>query len=240
MAIDRDTLVGTVLGGLGTRADGLIPPLSWAFDAEASEPVPFDQEAARAGLVAAGWKEAEGGGWLPKGSTDPLTIEVLSPLAEANPAAYAIADAVAAAWQGIGLDVAHVAVSGAEFVGDRLQVGDFSVAVTGTTIGLDPDLYPLLASSQTTFRGSNYSGLQDAALDALLIKARAPGPEAARLAAYAALQTKLAIGTYYLPMAFPDVVVVVRDTLTGPGRGRSEALGTDSRDVLTWRLAAAR
>ena len=239
-AIDRDTIVRDTLGGLATRADGLIPPSSWAFDPTATPAVPFDVEAAKAGLVAAGWKQADGGGWIPKGGKDPLTIELLSPQADANPAAYAIANAVAAAWTSIGLGVDHTSLAGAQFVGEHLQTGDFSVAVTGTTIGLDPDLYPLLASSQTTLHGSNYSGLQDAGLDVLLVRARAPGPDEARLAAYAALQVKLAAGTYVLPVAFADVVVVVRDTLTGP-RPRPVGAPRDRFwDVLTWRLAATR
>ena len=239
-AIDRDTIVRDTLGGLATRADGLIPPSSWAFDPTATPAVPFDVEAAKAGLVAAGWKQADGGGWIPKGGKDPLTIELLSPQADANPAAYAIANAVAAAWTSIGLGVDHTSLAGAQFVGEHLQTGDFSVAVTGTTIGLDPDLYPLLASSQTTLHGSNYSGLQDAGLDVLLVRARAPGPDEARLAAYAALQVKLAAGTYVLPVAFADVVVVVRDTLTGPRPRPVGAPGDRFWDVLTWRLAATR
>lgn len=239
-AIDRDAITRDALGGLATRADGLIPPSSWAFDPKASPAVPFDAKAARAGLIAAGWKLADVGGWIPKGGTEPLKIDILSPRADANPAAYAIADAVAAAWGAIGLTISHTALAGADFVGDHLQVGDFSVAVTGTTIGLDPDLYPLLASSQTTQRGANYSGLQDASLDALLVRARAPGPDDARLAAYVALQAKVAAGTYVLPVAFADVVVVVRDTLTGPRPRPVGAPGDRFWDVLTWRLAATR
>ena len=239
-AIDRDTIIRERLGGLATRADGLIPPSSWAFDPAATPEVPFDAKAAKAGLVAAGWKQVEGGGWIPKGSKDPLTIEILSPQADANPAAFAVADAVSAAWSSIGLDVAHTALAGAQFVGEHLQGGDFSAAVTGTTIGLDPDLYPLLAASQTTLHGSNYSGLQDAGLDELLVRARAPGTDEARLAAYAALQTGLAAGTYILPVAFADVVAVVRDTLTGPRPRPVGAPGDRFWDVLTWRLAATR
>ncbi|MEO8470210.1 MAG: ABC transporter substrate-binding protein [Chloroflexota bacterium] len=239
-AIDRDAIIRDTLGGLATRADGLIPPTSWAFDPAANPDIPFDVKAAKAGLVAAGWKQSDSGGWIPKGGKDPLTIEIFSPQADANPAAYAIADAVAAAWTSIGLDVAHTALAGAQFVGEHLQTGDFSVAVTGTTIGLDPDLYPLLASSQTTLHGSNYSGLQDASLDALLVRARAPGADAARMAAYVALQTKLAAGTFVLPIAFADVVLVVRDTLTGPRPRPIGGPGDRFWDVLTWRLAATR
>lgn len=239
-AIDRDAIVRDVLGGFGARADGLIPDSSWAFVPKAAIAVPHDKKAAKAGLLAAGWKRSDGGGWIPKGSTVPLTIEVLSPQADANPAAYAMADAVAAGWRAIGLDIVRTSLPGAEFVGQRLQVGVFDVAVTGTSIGLDPDLYPLLASSQTTFSGSNFSGLQDSGLDALLVKARAPGAVDVRMAAYAALQVKLAKGIYVLPIAFADLVVVVRNTLTGPSLRPVGGPGDRFWDVLTWRLAAGR
>ena len=43
------------------------------------------------------------------------------------------------------------------------RTGKFSAAVGDVTIGLDPDLYPLLASSQTVTGGSNVIGLQDPA-----------------------------------------------------------------------------
>ena len=239
-AIDRDTIVRDVLGGLAKRSDGLIPGTSWAFDAAANEAIPYDPGAAEAALLAAGWKRADGSGWIPKGSAEPLMIDILSPQSEANPAAYAIADAVAADLRAIGLAVAHTALPGAEFVGQHLQVGDFDAAVTGTTIGLDPDLYPLLASTQATLSGSNFSGLQDPALDPLLVKARAPGTTEARRAAYAALQAKLWAGNYVLPIAFADFVVVVRDTLTGVDPRAIGSPGDRFWDVLTWRLAEGR
>ena len=104
----------------------------------------------------------------------------------------------------------------------RLASGDFSAAVGDVTVGLDPDLYPLLASSQTVTGGSNIIGLQDPALDRLLVAARGPGTDAVRKAAYATLQKQLAAGRYLLPLAFADESIVVRDTVTGPRhRGRS-------------------
>jgi peptide/nickel transport system substrate-binding protein len=236
-AIDRDAIVRTALGGFGTRADSLIPPSSWAFDAATSKPVPFDAAGAQKALLAAGWKRADGGGWIPKGAKAPLTIELLSPEAVVNPSAFAVADAIATDWQAIGLTVSRSALPGAELVGQRLQSGNFSAAVVGTTIGLDPDLYPLLASTQATSTGSNFGGLQNADLDKLLTKARAPGTEEQRKAAYVALQAKLAAGTYVLPIAFRDVLAVVRDRLTGPVPRPVGGPGDRFWDVLTWRLA---
>ena len=107
-------------------------------------------------------------------------------------------------------------------------------------IGIDPDLYPLLASSQTRTGGANVSGLQDQGLDKLLTAARAPTPDAGRPAAYSALQKALSAGTFILPIAFRDEVVVLRDTVTGPAARPVATSGDRFWDVLTWRLAAGR
>lgn len=239
-AIDRDAIVATVLAGQAARADSPIPPSSWAFDATASPPVAFDPAAAGDALVAAGWKEAEGGGWIPKGATKPLTIELLCPEETANPATYAVATAIADNWRGIGLTVIQTPLPGAELVGDRLRTGEFTAAIIGLGIGLDPDLYPILASTQATSSGSNFAGFQDPVLDKLLVAARAPGADDVRRAAYIALQTQLSAGVYLLPIAFRDEVVVVRDTLEGPEIRPIGSPGDRFWDVLTWRLADGR
>jgi len=88
-----------------------------------------------------------------------------------------------------------------------------------------------------TASGSNFAGLQDPALDRLLVAARAPGKDEARKAAYVALQTQLASAVYILPIAFRDEVVVVRDELRGPQIRPIGSPGDRFWDVLTWRLA---
>ncbi len=239
-AIDRNAIVANALGGYASRAESLIPPTSWAFDAASSPEVATDVAAAEAALTTAGWTRADDGSWIPKGHTEPLVVELLSPTEEANPAAYAVADAVAADWTSFGLRTERTALPGAELVGGRLNNGDFSAAVVATGIGLDPDLYPLLASTQAGISGSNFSGIQDTALDALLVAARKPGSDADRMAAYAALQARLAAQAYVLPIAFPDTVVVVTNRFSG---ARIRALGGPGDrfwDVLTWRLADGR
>jgi peptide/nickel transport system substrate-binding protein len=239
-AIDRDAIVATILAGQGARADSPIPPNSWAFDPAASPPVVHDPKAARAALVAAGWKEAAEGGWIPKGAKAPLTIELLCPEESANPTTFAVAASIAEDWRGIGLTVVQTPLSGSELVGGRLRTGEFTAAIIGLGIGLDPDLYPILASTQAVSSGSNFSGLQDPALDKLLIAARAPGTDEARKAAYVTLQAQLATATYLLPIAFRDEVVVVRAALQGPEIRPIGSPGDRFWDVLTWRLADGR
>jgi peptide/nickel transport system substrate-binding protein len=237
-AIDRSAVLAQPLLGFGSVADGLIP--SWApeFAAGSAHTVPFDPSAAIAGLTGAGWKHTATG-WLPKGSTDPVQITLLSADEASNPIAFATAEAVTAAWRAIGLTVIHESVAAADLLPNRVEPGQFDIALVPLVIGLDPDLYPLLASSQTRTGGANLPGLQDQALDKLLVAARAPGSQVQRLAAYKALQDRLATTLPILPLAFRDEVVVFRDTVSGPTPRPLGEPGERFWDVLTWRLAEA-
>ncbi len=179
-------------------------------------------------------------GWHRTAAAKPLEIEVLSPDEKSNPVVWAAARQVVANWRQMGFSVTHVGLPAGAFVTDRLAKGDFQVAVADVTIGLDPDLYPLLASSQTVTGGSNVMGVQDPALDKLLVAARAPGTMEARRTAYSKLQDQLAKGRYLLPLAFPDEVVVVRDTVEGPVVRQVADASDRFWDVLTWRLAEDR
>jgi peptide/nickel transport system substrate-binding protein len=238
-AIDRDALVADTLAGYGVRADAPIPPTSWAFDPQATVPVPHDDDAATAALKAAGWTKVDDG-WRRSGSTQTLVTELLSPEADANPIAHGMAAAVVADWKRLGLAVSHVPLPPGELTSTRVRAGDFDAVLLSVNVGLDPDLYPLLASTQTTTTGSNIGGLQDAGLDKLLVAARSPGSLEARKAAYSALQRQLTAGVYLLPLAFRDVVVVTSNRLSGPVVRTVGDPADRFWDVLTWRLAVDR
>ncbi len=238
-AIDRSALIDNAFATAASAANGLIPSQSVLFDAAAAGTAAYDPAAAQKALKAAGWTKVANE-WRRPDFAKPFTFELLSPDAASNPAVWAAAEAVARDWKRIGLQVTHVALPPGEFVSGRLAKGTFVAAVADVTIGLDPDLYPLLASSQTLSGGSNVIGLQDPALDKLLVAARKPGPVADRVAAYAALQKQLAKGRYVLPLAFADESVVVRNTVSGPVPRQVADPSDRFWDVLTWRLAADR
>ncbi len=235
-SIDRAGLIETAYAMSAASATGPIPPSSPLFDPAADPVIPYDRKAASRALTTAGWARKDDGWYLPS-AKKPLAVEVISPTQSTNPALFAAAEGVVRNWTSLGLGVTHVPLPPAEFVTDRLATGTYQVAVADVTLGLDPDLYPLLASSQTLTGGSNVMGVQDPELDALLAKARAPGTDAARKTAYSALQKRLAAGRYLLPLAFADEVVVVHDTLEGPVLRQASDPSDRFWDVLTWRLA---
>jgi len=238
-AIDRVKLVTDVLAGLGHRADSLIPPQSWAYVAKAAIPVAYSTTNAARQLKAAGWRKVNGK-WHPPGSKNIFLIELITTTKTANPVVFEAAQFVARSWRSFGIPVKVVPLTPNVLVGERLARANFSVAVVDMNIGLDPDLYPLLASRQAGIGGSNLSGVQSLVLDDLLIAARKPAPTAARRSAWAKLQKFLSESQVTLPLAFRDDAIVVTDAVIGP---RPHLLGDLSDrfwDVLTWRLASGR
>jgi ABC-type transport system substrate-binding protein len=238
-AIDRDGMVRDLLAGMGARADGPIPPASWAFDPTKNPAVSFDPQAAAKLLTDAGWRRSNGG-WIPAGGRQPLRIELLSPDWSTSSLLYAAAERVAAGWRALGIDVVHTGLPAAALVAGRLRPGAFDAAVVDVNIGLDPDLFPLLASSQILSGGLNLAGVQDRHLDQLLVAARSPGSDAARRRAYGSLQEYLAGARYLLTLFVRDEVVVYRSTLDGLEERQVAGLGDLPWDVLTWRLATDR
>jgi len=236
-ALDRDAIVAAELAGLGVRADAPIPPSSWAFDATGSPPVASDVKAAEKNLSAAGWKRLKGGGWAAPGERTAYTLELVTPDEDSNAVVWAIATAVADDWRNLGLNVDVVGLPPADLVRGRLGAGDFAAALLDVTVGLDPDLYPLLASTQVVAGGSNVSGLQDASLDSKLVAARRPGDDAARKAAYADLQEYLAANQFLLPLVWRDEAAVLREDVVGPTPRRLGDPADRYYDVLAWRLA---
>ena len=231
-ALDRGGLVKDLLAGSGQRADAPIPPSSWAYDPKAAPAVAYDQKAAAAGLRAAGWTRT-GAGWLPPRAKKPVTIELLAVDATVNSVTAGAAARVAAAWTSLGIPTTVTSLAAGDLV-ERLRSADFVAAVADVNVGLDPDPYPLLASSQVQAGGSNVSGFQDRALDAALAAARAPGTDAVRAAAYTRLQALLGQLEPILPLFFRDSVFVVSDRLVGPRAAPVADPSGRFWDVITW------
>jgi peptide/nickel transport system substrate-binding protein len=234
-AIDRNGIVTGILAGTARRADSPVPPASWAFDQAASKKIAHDVDAAASDLKAAGWKKT-GGRWTAPGTTKAFEIELLTPDADSNPVAAAIAAEVARAWSDFGLRTTVTELPPAEFV-TRLRDGDFAAAVVDVNVGLDPDLFPILASTQARSGGSNIAGVQDSTLDKALDAARKPGTRAERTKAMSKLQQVLAARLPILPLVFRDHLYLVPASLQGPTPRPIADASERFWDVLTWRLA---
>jgi peptide/nickel transport system substrate-binding protein len=237
LAIDRDALVAQVLDGLGTRATTLIPPSSWAYAPTSAGNVPHDTSAAVKELRAAGWLRS-GAGWLRPGAKGRVTIELLTLDRVTNPVVYAAAAQVAADWKQIGIAVRLTPLTADQIVSQRLVPGTYDAAIVDMNVGLDADLYPLLASTQVLRGGSNLSGYQSTKLDGLLEAARAwTTSQATRQKRLAAVQAELATSLPVLSLVYADYLYLVRSDVQGPAPRLIADPGERYWDVLTWRLA---
>lgn len=231
-ALDRASLIENLLGGAGARADTLIPPSSWAFDAKSSPEVAYDRSAAVEGLKAAGWQRVNRA-WIAPGQKKPLELTLLAPEGSANPVAHEAAQRVARSWTSLGLATTVEALPPAEYV-TKLRAGDFSAAIIDVNMGLDPDPYPILASTQIRAGGSNVAGYQNATLDKALLAARAPGSMSARRKAYRSLQ-QLLDSLQPMPTLFVrDSVLVAGPDLVGPAARPVADAGDRFWDVVRW------
>lgn len=232
-AIDREALVADLLGGAGALASTPIPPSSWAHDAKAAPLVAFDRAAAAKGLRDAGWKRSDARAWIAPGGSKPLEVSLLAPDSTANPLVHATADRVAEAWSALGLTTTVEALPPGEFV-ERLRTGDYVAAVVDVNLGLDPDPYAILGSTQSREGGSNVIGIQNATLDAALLAARAPGTMDERTKAYAELQRLLATLQPMPALYFRDSVLVAGPDLAGPEVRPVADPGDRFWDVVRW------
>ena len=185
-----------------------------------------------------GWTKARSEWKAPKAKTQ-FAIELISPDQASSPLVYATAIAVAGDWRRFGMAVNLVDLPVREFT-DRLSTGQFQAAIVDVDVGLDPDLYPFLASTQTGTGGANISGIQVPALDQKLVAARRYASTKLRLAAFRDLQVYLGQSEPALPLYFRDTPFVVAERVWGP---TPSVIGDESGrywDVLTWRLANGR
>ena len=236
-AIDRATIAATDLGGQARVADALVAPESWAYNASKVTRIAYDRSASAKLLRAAGWTKAGGKWTAPKGKA-PYAIEVLTVPADVNPRLAAVASAVKDDWTKLGLTVSVTPLTGSALA-TRLKAGDFIAAVLDIASGFEPDLYPLLDSSQVRANGSNRSGYQDPAMDTLLVAARRNASVTRRRAAWSALLSGLSAKMPVLPIVWADEQMVVRG-LSGNTPRLIVHTGDRYWDVLAWRLAAPR
>ncbi len=146
---------------------------------------------------------------------------------------------MADSWRAIGLSVTIDAVPLTTYL-DRLDSGDFTAAVVDFQVGLEPDLSPLLLSSQIGSGGSNVSGVQDPVLDQLLLAARKTVDPADRLAALQALEQYLSTTVPILPLGYREYDLVVSGHVQKLLSNQISDPSGRYWDVVDWRLASDR
>ena len=203
-AIDRESIVTHLMAGQALVADGLLPPQHWAYTPHKRR-YRFDPERARRLLDHAGLHDPDGPGPLPR-----MTLSYKTTTQDlARRTAEAIAEQLAAV--GIRLDISTY--EWATFFED-IKRGSFhlySLQWAGIT---DPDMYrQILHSTMVPPTGNNRGRYRDPRMDRLTNRAATTMSREARRRLYIRIQRQEARDLPYVPLWWPERVVVATDRL---------------------------
>ncbi len=160
-AIDRATIVSTVLTNAAVVVDGPIPP-NMAGYAGSIAPS-FDTAAANKALDDAGWKkEADG---IRKKGNDQLAVTIT--IADI-PEDTAVAQAIKGAWEALGVKVTVQSYDSTRIAKEVIKPRAFDAFLYGEILSADGDLYPFWHSSQERDPGLNLTNFYNKDADKLL------------------------------------------------------------------------
>lgn len=200
MAIDRDQIVATALGGFGTAENRYYPSvIEWASNPEATAPA-FDIDGANALLDEAG---------LPLEGDTRFSVKLLyfTGWQEAADTATVLREQLAA----IGVDVELVLLEFAAWE-EQLIAGDFGMGLLGGFQGPDPANLSIRWGTDT---GLNHWGYANAEFDALLIEGDSAPTQEDRVPAYFEAQAMLAEDIPGIPVALQTFFAGFTNRMSG-------------------------
>jgi ABC-type transport system substrate-binding protein len=167
MAVDVDKIIQYVLYGQGERITGPFVKQTDFYNHDV-RPIPYDPEGALRLLQEAGWKR-NSAGWLEKGGKR-LQFTLITN--SGNDLRKSIMAIVQNAWRQLGVDVRTDLLEWSVFIQERVDKADFDAVVLGWQMGIEPDLYQIWHSSQTSSHQLNFGGFKNAEADDLIIRIR--------------------------------------------------------------------
>jgi ABC-type transport system substrate-binding protein len=177
LAIDVDAIIRYVLSGEGKRATGPYYSNTPYHDPEV-KPLPYDPAAAADLLAQAGWRKN------PEGvlEKDGKRLEFTLVTNNGNPQRKAIMQIAQEAWKKLGVVCKVQAFEWTVFLEEFVHVRNFDAFVLGWASGaIMFDKYLYWHSSQVGNYKYNYTGLQNPAVDELLVQIQETYDEAERL-----------------------------------------------------------
>jgi peptide/nickel transport system substrate-binding protein len=213
LAIDRDTIVNNVLGGYASPIFGPVPPGSGINET----PVPdySDPTAAAAHVLeAAGWTyDGINRQWV--NASAKLTMSDLTIKTSNVPELKAVASAVKADWQNLGIETDIELYEPGDLNQNVIRPRKYDALLFGEVIGQSEDLYAFWDSTQETDPGLNIADYANKTVDALLEDARETSSASTRESDLQSIESDISAD---YPAAFiyaPDFVYAVPKDLHG-------------------------
>ena len=146
-----------------------------------------------------------------------------------------LAEDIAAAWRQLGFDFAVESADAITFA-ERLETGDFDAAILSQRIGADRDLFRFWHPAQHG-GGSNYGAAAHNEIAELIELARGEIYAGRRALLYQHLQDVFATQALAIPLYYPLLTYITRDSIEGVKLGFLTSPADRFRGIQQWRPA---
>ena len=163
-ALDRQGMVDSIWFKLAVVAVSSMPPVSWAYDANAKPQYSHDPAKANSMLDAAGWAKGSDGFRAKGGNKLQFTMITNAGNKQRESALVAMQDA----WKQIGVDATPKLITFPQLVAQITNDRSFDVFLVGFNWSQDPDQSALWHSRNTAPGGFNGFGYKSATVDKIL------------------------------------------------------------------------
>ena len=161
MALNVEEIIIELKLGHAVRTTGLYPKNTPYYNKDI-EPIEYNPHKAKEILASKGWKDRDNDGLIDKdGKAFSFTIITN------DKNRYDVLMHCQKYWKNIGVGVYISFIEWEDFV-KRISSGNFEAAITGLSMGIDPDLYPIYHSSQTGPNQLNFTHLKNEKADKLM------------------------------------------------------------------------
>jgi peptide/nickel transport system substrate-binding protein len=182
-ALNRKEFVDTILHGRGVLMHSHVPPVSWAYNDDATMKYEYNPEKAGQLLDQAGWK-MESDGWRYKDGQK-FTFQLTTNAG--NNRRETIGILTQEDLKQVGIDVELNYIEWSHLLNNYVYPGTFEVIIIGWSLGADPDAYSIFHSSQSE-SGLNFGKYENPQIDEILIRGRETVDIEERKVIYAEMQ----------------------------------------------------
>ncbi len=238
VAVDRNALVNTTLGGNGTPEFGPVPQGAQYYSAvPAATSSPAFAETL---LSDDGWTLTGSSTFRSKvigGITIPLVVNLTVPQIDflANTASY-----LQTAWQAIGVQVNILPDSSNNIVNNDIVNRSYESLLFGNVLGPSSDLYSFWDSSQDFSPGLNLSIYSNPTVDSLIERARQNPVSTSTATELATAQADIAANYPAIFLYSPDYVYVNNKNVQGISTDFLTDPSDRFREIASWYLNTAR
>ncbi len=213
LAIDRNAIINTVLGGYATAIMGPVPPGGTVK--QVAIPASKDPTATAAQVLEAGGWAYDGNARVWKNASAKQTLDSITLRTSNVPELKNVASALKADWERLGIPVNIELYEPGDLSQNVIRPRKYGALLYGMVVGRDQDLYAFWDSQERNDPGLNIALYANKTVDTLLEEARSSNDQTLRAADLQKIEDIIAAD---YPAAFiyaPDFIYTVPSDLRG-------------------------